>query len=30
VKEATNRRDTKEVTIESGKTARQNLNLLLP
>ena len=30
VKEATNRRATKDVTVESGKTVRQDLDLLLP
>ena len=30
VKEATNRRATKDLTVESGKTMRQDLDLLLP
>jgi hypothetical protein len=30
VKQATNRRDIKDVTVESGKTMRQDLDLLLP
>jgi hypothetical protein len=29
-KQATNRRDLKAVTVESGKTLRQDLDLLLP